>query len=85
MLSTVECSYKESVLLGHTLMSPDQIQQVLEQLALEWYGPAYNLRNNNCNSFTNAVSLALLSEPIPTWVNKAARVFGGDAQVCVQS
>ncbi|KAJ8774214.1 hypothetical protein K2173_009645 [Erythroxylum novogranatense] len=67
-------TFRESILIGKTDMSPTDVRAVMETLAVEYRGNAYNLITKNCNHFCNDVCLRLTGNPIPSWVNRLARL-----------
>ncbi|KAL6584907.1 hypothetical protein OROMI_004196 [Orobanche minor] len=67
-------TFRKSILIGWTNMSPGQVRGVMEELAENYKGNAYNLINKNCNHFCNDACLKLSGNPIPNWVNRLARI-----------
>ena len=55
-------------------MGPGEVKAVMEELAAEYRGNAYNLITKNCNHFCNDACLRLTGNPIPSWVNRLARI-----------
>ena len=49
------CLSRESIVLGTTDFSPDDIRKMLDQLGNEFKGDQYHLLNKNCNHFTQAL------------------------------
>ncbi|CAI0440662.1 unnamed protein product [Linum tenue] len=67
-------TFRKSILIGNTNLGPGEVRKVMEDLAQEYKGNAYNLITKNCNHFCNAACLKLTSNPIPSWVNRLARI-----------
>eukprot|EP00026_Physarum_polycephalum_P005986 Phypoly_transcript_06025.p1 GENE.Phypoly_transcript_06025~~Phypoly_transcript_06025.p1 ORF type:complete len:282 (+),score=34.46 Phypoly_transcript_06025:853-1698(+) len=62
--------FRESVLLGETSLTRQEVQNVVTQLAQEYTGNGYHPFTRNCNSFSNDLSLRLLNRPIPSYINR---------------
>ncbi|KAM7254235.1 hypothetical protein ACFE04_031917 [Oxalis oulophora] len=67
-------TFRKSILIGKTDLSPAQVRGVMEELAEEYKGIAYNLITKNCNHFCNDACARLTGNPIPSWVNRLARI-----------
>ncbi|CAN1140536.1 DeSI-like protein At4g17486 [Linum perenne] len=67
-------TFRKSILIGKTELGTGEVRKVMEDLAHEYRGNAYNLITKNCNHFCNAACLKLTSNPIPSWVNRLARI-----------
>ncbi|KAJ8755158.1 hypothetical protein K2173_018956 [Erythroxylum novogranatense] len=67
-------TFRKSILIGKTDMSPVEVRAVMEALAEKYRGNAYNLITKNCNHFCNDACLSLTGSPIPSWVNRLARL-----------
>lgn len=55
-------------------MSPSEFRLFLENLAVKYHGDTYHLIAKNCNHFTDEVCMHLTGKPIPSWVNRLARL-----------
>lgn len=55
-------------------MSQEEFRTFIEKLAGKYHGNTYHLINKNCNHFTDDVCQSLTGKPIPSWVNRLARV-----------
>ncbi|XP_068159655.1 deubiquitinase DESI2 [Drosophila tropicalis] len=66
------CRYRESVLLGYTHFSSEEVQRIVEQLGQLYTGDCYHLIRNNCNHFSNSLAKILCDRGIPGWVNRLA-------------
>ncbi|KAL2338196.1 hypothetical protein Fmac_012642 [Flemingia macrophylla] len=67
-------TFRKTILIGKTDMGPDEVRVVMENLAAEYGGNAYNLITKNCNHFCNDACIRLTGNPIPSWVNRLARI-----------
>lgn len=67
-------TYRKSILIGRTNLSPREIRSFMEKLAEEYSGNTYHLITKNCNHFCNDVCLRLTGKPIPRWINRLARL-----------
>lgn len=67
-----EGSFRLSIELGTSTLSPKEIISALDQLKSEYSGKSYNLILRNCNNFSNDVSLKLLGKGIPSYINRLA-------------
>ena len=61
---------RQSVLLGETTLSRTEIQEIINQLAVDYVGNGYHPFTRNCNSFSNDLSLKLFNKPIPSYINR---------------
>ena len=66
-------TFRESILLGMTSLSPHAVKQVLSELKQKWDGESYDLLTRNCCHFCEEFVDLLGVGPIPTWVNQLAR------------
>lgn len=55
-------------------MSHGEVKRVMEELAEKYRGNAYNLTTKNCNHICNDACVKLSGNPIPSWVNRLARI-----------
>ncbi|CAK9180468.1 unnamed protein product [Ilex paraguariensis] len=67
-------TFRKSILIGKTDMDPKDVHAFIEKLAEEYSGNTYNLITKNCNHFCNDACLRLMGRPIPSWVNRLARL-----------
>ncbi|GMN49914.1 hypothetical protein TIFTF001_019074 [Ficus carica] len=67
-------TFRKTILIGKTDMEAAQVRAVMEELAEEYKGNAYNLITKNCNHFCNDACIRLTGNPIPSWVNRLARI-----------
>ena len=66
--------FRKTILIGKTDIGPSEVRAVMDELAAEYRGNAYNLITKNCNHFCNDACLRLTGNPIPSWVNRLARI-----------
>ncbi|KAJ8560657.1 hypothetical protein K7X08_022517 [Anisodus acutangulus] len=66
--------FRKTLLIGWTEKTPEEVRGVMEELADKYKGNAYNLITNNCNHFCSDACVKLTSNPIPSWVNRLARI-----------
>ncbi|CAJ1381585.1 unnamed protein product [Effrenium voratum] len=60
--------YRESLLLGFTTMSKQEVKQLLREMKQEWRGSSYRLLSRNCVHFCSALGLRLGVVEVPSWV-----------------
>lgn len=66
--------FRKSILIGRTDMGPKEVREFMEKLSEKYSGNTYNLITKNCNHFCNDACLRLTGKPIPSWVNRLARL-----------
>jgi len=64
--------YKQSILLGVTSFTKDEVSQAVSHLGCDFKGINYHLMNKNCNHFASELTQLLCGKEIPTWVNRLA-------------
>ncbi|PSR91864.1 DeSI-like protein [Actinidia chinensis var. chinensis] len=67
-------TFRKSILIGKTDREDKEVHSFMEKLAEEYSGSTYNLITKNCNHFCNDACLRLTGKPIPSWVNRLARL-----------
>ncbi|CAK9180660.1 unnamed protein product [Ilex paraguariensis] len=67
-------TFRKSILIGKTDMGPKEVRTFMEKLAEGYSGNTYNLITKNCNHFCNDACLQLTGKPIPSWINRLARL-----------
>lgn len=67
-------AFRKSILVGRTDLGPEEVQDLMEELAGRYTGNTYNLISKNCNHFCNDLCLRLTSNAIPSWVNRLANL-----------
>ncbi|EDW66095.1 deubiquitinase DESI2 [Drosophila virilis] len=68
--------YRQSIQLGHTHFTRDEVHRIVEQLGWQFTGNSYHLTNNNCNHFTDSMARILCGRQIPGWINRLAYFVG---------
>jgi len=75
MPSSAPWKYKESISLGFTNLSKNEVGGVLREMKSEWTNSTYDLTGKNCNHFSDAFAKKLgCTVNVPGWLNRAARV-----------
>ncbi|KAA0201791.1 hypothetical protein HAZT_HAZT006720 [Hyalella azteca] len=64
--------FKQSLHLGHTDFTEDEVKRIVLDLGREYRGDRYHLMSKNCNHFSSALTQILIGKEIPTWVNRLA-------------
>ncbi|KAL2653786.1 hypothetical protein R1flu_021914 [Riccia fluitans] len=67
-------TFRRSILLGTTDLSPQDFRSFIEAVADNYYGNSYHLLTKNCNHFTNDVCCLLTGKEVPGWVNRLAGI-----------
>lgn len=67
-------TFRKSICIGRTNLGPKDVRSFMEKLAEEYSGNTYHLITRNCNHFCNDVCIRLAGKPIPSWVNRLARL-----------
>jgi len=64
--------FRESLYMGSTKCTPDQVEKIIEDMGKEWTGTSYDMLTRNCHNFSAALCARLgVSQP-PPWVNELA-------------
>lgn len=66
--------FRKAILVGWTELGAEEVRKIMEELAMDYKGNAYNLITKNCNHFCNDACVRLTGNPIPSWVNRLARI-----------
>mmetsp|Transcript_5409 Transcript_5409/g.7316 ORF Transcript_5409/g.7316 Transcript_5409/m.7316 type:complete len:199 (+) Transcript_5409:327-923(+) len=64
--------FRGSVLVGRTRLSPQEVEDLCDQLGDEYRGNQYHLLSRNCNHFTNSLTKELTGKSSPGWINRLA-------------
>lgn len=60
--------FRESVIVGETRASPEEVQQMVQSLGDSFRGTSYHLLQRNCNHFSDMLCERLTGQPAPLWV-----------------
>mmetsp|Transcript_66533 Transcript_66533/g.124115 ORF Transcript_66533/g.124115 Transcript_66533/m.124115 type:complete len:412 (+) Transcript_66533:68-1303(+) len=66
-------TYRATVEMGLTRLSPDEVDVLLEQLMQAWPGASYDFLNHNCLDFANEFCIELGLGRMPGWVDRYGR------------
>nr|XP_043637459.1 deSI-like protein At4g17486 [Erigeron canadensis] len=66
--------FRKQIMIGWTDMNLREVRRFMEQFAENYKGISYNMITRNCNHFCNEACLRLTGNPIPSWVNRLARI-----------
>jgi len=61
-------SYRESILLGSTSLTRQELRKLTKAMKKEWQGTSYRLLSKNCIHFSAAFSELLGVSEVPRWV-----------------
>jgi deubiquitinase DESI2 len=61
---------RQRLLLGTTNKSINEINKIIKDLKHDFYPERYHPTNNNCNHFTNTLSLIILNKKVPNYINR---------------
>lgn len=67
-------TFRKSILIGRTDLGAKEVRALMEKLSKEYFGNTYHLISKNCNHFCNDLCIRLTGRPIPSWVNRLARL-----------
>jgi len=65
-------AYTQSVPMGETQLTEDEVFDLLDNLADEWLGQEYDILNRNCTDFSNEFLKRLGVGTMPGWIKSAA-------------
>lgn len=65
-------SNRETILIGHTDFTSDDVVQIVKEIGNEFKGDRYHLLHRNCNHFSDSFIKYLCDKRIPSWVNRLA-------------
>lgn len=65
-------TYRQSISLGRTEKTPNEVAAVLNKLKVEWSGRTYDLLTRNCCNFCEQFAEELGVESVPVWLNRLA-------------
>ncbi|CAH8330181.1 unnamed protein product [Eruca vesicaria subsp. sativa] len=67
-------TFRKSILIGKTDLGPLEVRSTMEELSEIYKGSSYNLITKNCNHFCDEICIKLTGNPIPSWINRLARI-----------
>ncbi|KVI06064.1 deSI-like protein At4g17486 [Cynara cardunculus var. scolymus] len=67
-------TFRKQILIGWTETNLREVRRVMDELAEDYKGISYNLITKNCNHFCNDICVRLTGKPIPSWINRLARI-----------
>lgn len=65
-------TFRETLSMGYTSLSPREVAQLLDEMRLEWKGKKYNVLSKNCHHFSDAFCAELGVAKLPSWINTLA-------------
>ncbi|CAE7641716.1 desi2 [Symbiodinium pilosum] len=65
-------SFRESIPIGATTLSQEEVTAALDALVQTWQGPEYDILRHNCCHYSNAMLRALGLPEAPSWVTRSA-------------
>ncbi|KAG9538243.1 DUF862-domain-containing protein, partial [Aureobasidium melanogenum] len=74
-------TFRCEILHGFSVLSQEEITDIINDSSRIFQGTKYNLLSNNCNHFSSYLCERLTGRPGPAWLNRAASV--GLALPCV--
>ncbi|CAO3619797.1 unnamed protein product [Mucor fragilis] len=66
--------YRQSINMGYTNLSQQQVDKVLKEISKEYVGTSYKLLTRNCNHFSEDLCKRLTGKQAPGWINRAAKL-----------
>ncbi|ORZ14716.1 PPPDE putative peptidase domain-domain-containing protein [Absidia repens] len=66
--------FKQSISVGYTNLTNDQIHKLIQDISKDYVGTSYNLLTRNCNHFTDDLCVRLTGKHAPSWINRAAKL-----------
>ncbi|GAB4820977.1 hypothetical protein N2152v2_008023 [Parachlorella kessleri] len=67
-------TFRESVPIGETSLSPQEVHAVVQQMGRTYRGNQYHLLQMNCNTFSSDLCERLTGREAPAWVNRLAHM-----------
>lgn len=64
--------FRESLYMGSTSCSPQQVEEIINEMRVEWTGSSYNMLKRNCHNFSEAFCGRLAVARPPAWINDLA-------------
>ncbi|KAG2494192.1 hypothetical protein HYH03_007550 [Edaphochlamys debaryana] len=66
--------FRESVPMGETNLSQQEIHHLVQRMGNEYKGNNYHLLQRNCNHFASDLCRQLVGKEAPTWINRLAGI-----------
>lgn len=60
--------YRESIYMGQTSLTPQEVGVISAKMEREWQGPDYDLLRHNCTHFSDSFCVRLGVGNVPNWV-----------------
>jgi hypothetical protein len=73
-------TYRESVDMPLCTLSREEVSGIIEDLSRQWWGPLYDIIENNCCNFCDVLCQRLGVGSIPKWITSLAGAGAGVAQ-----
>ncbi|GJD10014.1 DeSI-like protein At4g17486 [Galdieria sulphuraria] len=67
-------SYRQSIYMGNTPLSPNEVFLVVQILADSFRGNTFSLLRRNCNHFSDLLCLYLTGKRAPKWINRLCSI-----------
>lgn len=69
-LVLIAVEFRESVIMGETSLSPQEVRQIVVAMGKSFKGNSYHLLQMNCNHFASDLCKQLVGKRAPSWVGK---------------
>lgn len=69
-------TYRETILVGHTHLSSEEVSALLQAMSFAWMGHTYDVFTRNCHHFADELCVKLGVGHIPSWLNNLATSSG---------
>lgn len=67
--------YRKSIFIGTTTKTQQQVETYMQDvMTIRWDGDDYDLLRRNCCSFVDEACRHLTGQPLPSWINRLARI-----------
>jgi len=63
-----DCQYRESIFMGNTELTAHEVRVIVDKMGKSWTGGHYDLLQNNCSNFADALCVKLGVGNVPSWV-----------------
>mmetsp|Transcript_12566 Transcript_12566/g.38782 ORF Transcript_12566/g.38782 Transcript_12566/m.38782 type:complete len:261 (-) Transcript_12566:76-858(-) len=65
-------SFRETLTMGYTHRSPQEVMHIIDELKMVWKGSTYNVLSRNCHNFSDELCGRLGVTRLPAWINDLA-------------